>query len=472
MEGVDPPLPFPRRHSWALAAGGICLALCFWMITEGTGTLFVHRGFDAFYDAQGDSMLHGHWDVPPDAVMGEAFIVRGKYYGYFGFTPALPRILLNRLFPSRYGQWTRLLMLLWIASVIAAIVAFMDQFEIPSNPFLMAIAVLGSTLFFLCSHAIVYNEAVMTGAALALWAYLFFWRYLRRPRLVFLAIAGVLSFLSFFARVTVGAGPLMFAALLCAALLFPRLGRRLRFPSPVAARKHAALLALCLGITGAIYVSVNRAKFGAWLDPSPFQYQVQFDAVRLARVQGHINHVSNIPFNVSAYFGPGRIQFSKSFPWAGMVVTGPGADTYAKIDVISDYTSIPDAMPGLAILSVMGVVFSMKNGWRRSALPVLAAAFAAGCLILVIASITYRYVHDYYPFLVIASILGAGAVHSIAGKRMRSALRVLIVAAGMWSIAVNFAITLRWQREIWYEPSAHADYLRLRSRVDSLLGLR
>jgi hypothetical protein len=418
------------------------------MISEGTGTLFVHRGFDAFYDAQGESLLHGRWDVPPDAIMGEAFIVGGKYYGYFGFTPALPRILLNRMFPSLYGEWTRLFMLLWIASVIFVILAFLDEFQIPASPFYMAIAVLGSTLFFLCSHAIVYNEAVMTGAALALWAYWFFWRYLSDPRVQFLATGCALSFLSFFARFTVGAGPQVLAAALCAGLLF----RRVRLA-------HAGLLALSLGITGATYVAVNHAKFGAWLDPSPFRYQVQFDAARLERIQGHLNHVENIPFNVSAYFGPGRIGFSKSFPWAGMVVTGPGPGSHAKIDIVSDYASIPAAMPGLAILAVMGIGIAVRS--RHRVLPILAAAFAAGSLILVIASITYRYVHDYYPFLVIASVLGLGA------RRVRPAVRVLVVAAGLWSIAINFAITLRWQREIWYEPAAHANYLRLRDRVDS-----
>jgi hypothetical protein len=458
---------FLMRHASTLGMGMICLAVCFWMITEGTGKIFVDRGFDAFYDAQADSLLHGHWNVSPDAIMGEAFVVNGKYYGYFGFTPALPRMLLNWLFPSLYGHWTRLLMLLWIASVMAAIVAFMDQFEIRSSPFLLTVAVLGSTLLFLCSHAIVYNEAIMTGAALALWAYLFFWRYLQRPRLLLLASACLFSFLSYFGRVTVGAGPLILAALLCAALIFPSFGQWLRLPSPASAPGHAALLAICLGITGATYVSVNHAKFGTWLDPSPFRYQVQFDATRLARIEGHLNHLGNVPFNLSAYFGPGRIRFTRSFPWAGMVVTGPAAGSYAHIDLVSDYVSIPAAMPALAILSALGVIFAMKS--RPPAIPVLAAAFAAGSFILVIGSITYRYLHDYYPFLVVGSILGAGAVSSLSGTRMRAAVRLLIVAAGIWSIAINLAITLRWQREIWFDPAAHADYLRLRGRVDALL---
>jgi hypothetical protein len=466
---------FLRRHAFSLGTGVFCLLLCFWMITEGTGKLLLHRGFDAFYDGQAHSLLEGHWDVPPDAVSGEAFKVGGKYYGYFGFTPALPRVVLNWLFPANYGQWTRLLMLLWIASVMMAILAFMDALEVPSNPFLLTVAMLGSTLFFLCSHGIVYNEAIVTGSALALWAYLFFCWYLRSPRLGFLAVACLLSFFSFFARLTVGAGPLMVASFLLVALLLRRLGWAkplldwLQFPSPADSGRHAAVLVLCLGITSAVYVAVNHAKFGTWLDPAPYKYHVQYDAARLARIEGKINHLSNIPFALNAYLNPHRIQSTKSFPWVEMVVTGPGPGSAAKIDSIADYTSIPDGMPALAILSIFGVGFALSA--KRQVLPMEAAALAAGCLILPNAYIAYRYLHDFYPFLVMAAILGVGSIRSISPKPLRLALWTLIAAAGIWSIAANFAFALKWQRELfWAEPAPKAAFMRFRHRVDSLVS--
>jgi len=448
---------FLKRHQFSLGTGIVCLILCFWMITEGTGKILIHRGFDAFYDAQADSLAHGHWDVSNDAISGEAFLVHGKYYGYFGFTPALPRMVLNWLFPSAYGRWTRLLMLLWIAAAMAAVIALMDEFEIPSNPSFVAVAVLGSTLFFLCSHGIVYNEAILTGAALALWAYLFFFWYLRQPRLGFLVGACLLSFLSFFARFTVGAGPLMVAAFLCAAVLFRG-----------AAGKRAAVLLISLGITGATYLAVNHAKFDTWLDPAPYQYHVQYDAARMARMGGKINHLSNIPFGLNAYLNPDRVRFTRSFPWVEMVVTGPGPGSAAKIDSIADYSSIPDGMPALSILSILGVGFAVKV--RRRALPILAAALAAGCLILPNSYIAYRYLHDFYPFLVMAAILGVAALQSISARPLRLAIGALIAAAGIWSIGVNFAFALKWQRELfWTEPAAKAAFLRFRHRVDSLV---
>jgi hypothetical protein len=467
-------LQFLRRHALSLATGVVCLAICFWMITEGTGKVLFHRGFDAFYDGQADSLMHGHWDVSRDAIIGEDFAVNGKHYGYFGFTPALTRILLNWIFPSQYGHWTRLLMLVSIAWVMVAILVFMDEFEVPSSPFFMAAAVLGSTLLFMCSHSLVYNEAILTGAALALWAYLFFWRYLRQPRLGFLVVACLLSFLSFFARFTVGAGPQIFAAFLCLTLLFRRYanGRvpfldRLEIPSPTAAGRHAVFLAVCLTVTALTYVSVNHAKFGTWLNPAPYEHHVQYNAERLARIEGKINHLSNIPFELRAYFGLDRMQFSRSFPWLGLISVGPDIGSPAKIDGIANYTSIPDGMPALTILSIMGLALIVRD-WRVGALPMIAAAFLAGCLILPNAYIAYRYAHDFYPFLILAAILGLAAVRSISRKPVRRALWILIVTTGIWSMAANFAFALKWQRvDFGPDPVANAAFVRMRSYVDS-----
>ena len=165
---------------------------------------------------------------------------------------------------------------------------------------------------------------------MALWAYLFFCRYLREPRLGFLAAACLLSYLSFFARFTVGAGPLIFASILCAALLFRRHAHGaldwLSVPVPLSERTHVGLLVGCLGITILTYVSVNHVKFGTWLNPAPYKYHIQYDQARLARIQGSINHLSNIPFDLSAYFGPHRIEFGKQFPWIGMVNTWPSPE--------------------------------------------------------------------------------------------------------------------------------------------------
>lgn len=458
------------------------MVVCFWMITGGAGPLFRHAGFDSFYDAQADSIVQGHWNVPPEAILGEAFVIDGKYYGYFGFTPALYRIPLNALFHSKHNQWTGILMLFWVAAAIAAIIAFMDEFGI-SNPFLLLVAVVGSTLFFLCSFAIVYHEASITAASLALWAYFFFWRYLRRPGIFYLAAACLISFLSFFARLSVGAGPLILGSFLWVALVVrifsnarwnpvERFLGWLKFPSPLNAQAHAAFLSCCLIATAATYLFVNHAKFGTWLDPAPYRYHIQYDAARLARIGGRFNHLSNIPFNLSVYFSPDRIHLDKRFPWFNLTGEKPGPGSAAKVDLIEGYTSATAGEPALVILSILGLA---SVAWRiaaRRALPMMVAALLGGSLALTVAYVAGRYLHDFYPFLVISAIAGAAAIPSISNRPLRLALKCLVILAGIWSIAAFFVITLRYQSEgSWADPERHTAYRHLRDRVESWLPL-
>ncbi|HEX5245296.1 MAG TPA: hypothetical protein VFW23_18690, partial [Tepidisphaeraceae bacterium] len=89
----------------------ICLLVCFWFITWGSGHLFAVDRFGNYYDAQARAMLHGHLDVPPEAIGYEAFERDGKFYGYFGITPALLRIPFLLLAPQMDGMWSRLAML-------------------------------------------------------------------------------------------------------------------------------------------------------------------------------------------------------------------------------------------------------------------------------------------------------------------------------------------------------------------------
>ena len=116
--------PVPRRFTpvrWAaICTGLIILAAAAYFVTHEQWKLFSSAGFVTFYDEQGRSLLQGKWDVPPSSLGAEAFVVDGKSYGYFGIAPVLPRVILNYLWPSHFGQWSRLSMLIGMASLIAA----------------------------------------------------------------------------------------------------------------------------------------------------------------------------------------------------------------------------------------------------------------------------------------------------------------------------------------------------------------
>ena len=246
------------------------------------------------------------------------------------------------------------------------------------------------------------------------------------------------------------------------------------FPPFPAAGRPAAFLAVFLVATGAAYVSVNYAKFGTLLNATPYQYQIQYDAKRLAWIHGTMVHPENIPFSLAAHFGLDRIGFRESFPLFSLISKGPSPASLARMDAVEPYASIPDAMPALALLCLLGIAFcGSEKGWPEMGdYTIAVSAFLGGGTAFAFAYLSYRYFHDLYPFLVIPAVLGMGAVQSVSKKPLRWGLRCLVIVLGIWSIAANVAFALSWQPEgFWADPAAKAAFLRFRGRVDSLLPI-
>src|SRR6266404_499333 len=78
-----------RRHAYILPSFLICIVPWSWFVTWGDWKFFEPEDFCGFYDALARSILHGHLDVPRDAIGVEAFTFEGRAYGYFGIRPAL-----------------------------------------------------------------------------------------------------------------------------------------------------------------------------------------------------------------------------------------------------------------------------------------------------------------------------------------------------------------------------------------------
>jgi hypothetical protein len=84
---------------------------------------------EEFYDAQAQSLLHGHIDVPAPAIDREAFVRNGKYYGYFGPTPALLRIPAMMFASDTYGRWSRISMFSGSLVILAALILLFRRLE-------------------------------------------------------------------------------------------------------------------------------------------------------------------------------------------------------------------------------------------------------------------------------------------------------------------------------------------------------
>jgi len=100
------------RYYRACAIGGLLAALVFtWMLAIGQLDLLQDRNLDNLYDSQARSLFDGHWDMPPDDLGIEAWIIDGKGYMYFGPVPSLFRMPILAVTDQFDGRLTQLSML-------------------------------------------------------------------------------------------------------------------------------------------------------------------------------------------------------------------------------------------------------------------------------------------------------------------------------------------------------------------------
>ena len=85
--------PMDRRFRAACLVGALAATVVFgWVLFLGRVGLADERPAGDFYDAQARALFDGRWDLPPEVLSIEAFVVDGKTYTYFGPVPAILRM--------------------------------------------------------------------------------------------------------------------------------------------------------------------------------------------------------------------------------------------------------------------------------------------------------------------------------------------------------------------------------------------
>ena len=459
-----------RLNLYALAATATVLLVFSFFVTYGRWNFRV-AGFGEFYDAQAAAFLHGRLDVPAAAIGSEGFVRNGKSYGYFGPAPALPRLLLNRLFPGTYGRWNRLSLLLACGVNMLACWLFLRFARVSLYPALacdartkkayalfLLVCGLGSTNIFLATTAYIYHEAIAWGAALALLSYYYLLRYGSAGRRADLALAAVFCWVSLFSRLSVGSGTVTALVLALVVLVVARL----RGSGPPAG--HLALLGGFLATVAACYLAINYLKFGSPFEAMPLRLYVLATPERLERVRGTLFHPENVVFSFKQYFLYPNIQVRPSFPWFYLQDPRRVAALGVKLDNIEPFAGLAAGMPALVALSLLGIfrVWRAGDETLRFLRIVLLASFLGGAVLLAYASVSERYLHDFYPFWVMASAVGLHEVIGVGGWVRRG----LLYAAAAASIFLNLAFAFGTQ-------SAFLGELRgLGHRVDRALDLR
>lgn len=392
-------------------------------------------GLGDFYDQQGRSMLRGTLAVPCSVLEDEAIVVAGECHGYFGITPALLRIPLNGLCPDCFGRWSKVSSLAGVLATYAACLALawslLARRQIAGlrrSAWASAFAggaCLGSTLVFIAGTPVVFHEAILWGGAFTLWAFWAVIEYRQRGKALFLAVALMALLLALNSRVTIGLGAVIGVAWVLAGMVLSRL--RCGTPLGKTGRQAAAGMALAaLAVVSPL--AVNFLKFGSVSPPLEKHVTYARDPARLAVVQGGLFRAANVPCTVASYLSPRSIQSYPAYPWR-LPAYGwnppeplppglPPSCAGAALENIEPFYALYYGAPALVLLAVFGWLASGgPAAGRRAILGPAIGALAGAAPVFLFATLTYRYEHDLFPFLVLGGAVGLGALAAASPER-------------------------------------------------------
>jgi hypothetical protein len=472
----------PRPPHLTFALVGAASTACFVAVITGfTFRLIEPESFGQFYDYQIRSLLAGRLDVPEEALSSEAFRFEGKYYGYFGPTPALQRLPLA-LAGVAFGRLSRALMVCdYLACLVAAYAILIHACRLLSRRatwptrtdvvLLVGGAGLGSSLFFLGSRAYIYHEAILCGAACALWSVWASLRWLAAPerhRWWILSLA--CGLLAVHARPPAGLFALGLLGLAAAVICV----RRWRGPrrGSGAALRTPALVGL-LSVAGVLsFSALSYLKFRSF-EGAPLKYHVQYHPARLANLAGGNFHLGNVPFGFGSYLWHPNLTVRPIFPYFYLQGRDPGESPGVHIDLAENVLALPYAMPACVGLAALAGGIALLR-WPAARVPF--AALAAAALPLAIAlfaavAVSHRYTADFVPPLVSAAAFGLAGLPllPVPLRRLVSGGAALLTGA---AVILTFAFTLHYQGEgVWGVPDeVKARYLSLRQITDQFLG--
>jgi hypothetical protein len=506
-EGVaDVDVPRPGRsarirYALAWAAGSLLALVVFvWLVSAGTGQLVVRDRVGDFHDIQARAWLDGHWDVAPEAVTIEGFVTEGRTYVYFGPLPALLRVPVLAVTHRLDGRLTRLSL---VAAAVVALGAcgvlawrtrrLLRPDDDPSPGELVAVAVTafvvgaGSIVVFFSSRAIVYHETTLWAVALSLAAYaaLLGWMHDRRSRS--LALATLLAVLAMLTRGSVGVGPGIALGLLAAGALVDLVRGRGRSRPPgepteptddldaeVAAGRPSArpdaglvrrfvLLAVAALLPFAAFSAINVVKFRSlWALPLDRQAVTSADSLdgaarraALADNGGSLFGAKFVPTTALAYVRPDGLGLQRAFPFVRFPDRAQPVG-HVTFDTIDPAASATATMPALVVLGALGLVGVVRRRELRPLVPLLGGATAGALTVLTIGFIAHRYVGDLFPLIAVAELAGLALAPTLRPPRALAIAAVALVGVlGLWSVWVNVALALDYQR--FSSPNADID---------------
>jgi hypothetical protein len=416
-----------------------CISVYYlFLLSNGTFQLFVPELFSRAFDSMLVHLLHGQFNVDPDAIGVEAFRRDGKTYAYFGIFPAVLRLVAIPFTDVAKAEMARLsclvAMVIFVALQLRMLLIVHNSLpETSRQPGLFAVMVTATVLsgpqLYLLAAAYIYHEpifwVVAMGAAfnLIIVRAAFGTSGLRGRDLALLA---TLAGLAINTRPSVGAALCLGTVLLLswAALQWhspgyaewPNLIRArglLTATLPALTRDRRLLLPIAiLGLLGTITGLVNFARWGnpfvfADFHFAPYNPLTQENALEVLRDYGE--------FNIGRLW-IGALYYTTGIPYL-LKSTPPFAQfLHARYQGILAPPVVPLLTnPITVVLAGVG----LYRLWWKPDLPTrclailrltLVAHASTVLLILTAMYLALRYHFDLAPFMTLAALVGYRAV--------------------------------------------------------------
>jgi hypothetical protein len=443
----------------------------------------------SFYDLQAHSLLHFRWNVPTNSLRDEGFVVHGKTFMYFGPFPALLRLpvaILTRRFDGHLSPLSMLLafaVLMFFTARLASRLRGLIPDETPVTRgeqwvialFMFAVGA-GSVVIFLASRSWVYHEAELWAAALALGAFDFVIAFTTAPSIKNLVLTSAFTTATILTRGVTAIPPLIALAILCVVVLSSRGAQLVGLSKQTFSVRLRVQCVAAVALPVFLYSAVNYAKFGT-LYSIPWMAQISRyfpgNAALLAHNGGSMLGLRFIPETFTQYLRPDAVRFSAWFPWLSF---GPAPHTFALYQPTSSLTV---TMPAFLVLACVGAVGALK-GTRLvgSRLAVLRAPLVGACAgaiaTLSFGVIEHRYLTDFLPGLVVASLAGLHLTLRWSSARSKRVARLVwialgaLCAVGIWSssgLAILYARTVAL-----HTPQSSRDgFLHFQRRIGDFL---
>jgi hypothetical protein len=454
------------------------------LITNGSFNFFQHEGIGLTFNSMLEHLLHGYFDVDPDAVGTDGFLRDGRVYGYFGIFCAVIRLPLLAFKGGLMTDVTRLscLIAICLAGAMKLRAAlFVQRYSQPSPVSEWAFALLaiyivlgGAQVGYL--RATIYQEVILWAAALG-------------AAFVYCAVKGIilarftpgllswmalLAGLALLTRVSTGLG--LYAAtglLLLALIIDAAVGNESVSRHSLAGRLLTATLSRQVLVPTMILigflVATGLVNFFRWGSPTTFadfsldlKNEVFPDRIPRMYTYGLFN-IARIPFGLGYYLAPiwmfegtdGQLLFEAEQTRLFNVVELPPSSFF-----------LTDLLPVVFIV-FLAVSILRPQSLRpicRGQLLALAAGLAVPCVLMLTAIyLSYRYRMDFYPEIDLLAFLGFYAATSSAGAlAILYRYRRWTIAATLVSIMSAHSMLLLYKRSPFgpSEPFLHSGWPR------------